>query len=764
MMFDFTNYTYSGMLSIVAAVFGIAYPQINASIERIDDKYGSSLLTTRLKNEKAFAIFNVLLVVNLIIAVVNPFLLDQSKYCYIYIAIQTIATIFLIGCFFHLFEIIRMYNDAETLHENIWNDYKKAVGKSSEKASVHFMEWVDLISYILHSTNRNAARNVYDKWVEYITEFHKGHIGTKERYDNYAYDGITKINENLCKLNYEPMSINNGNAFLTMLLYPEGFISEDTYTILWANLRLQVFYEKDEWVMDYWEQASQKYDLNTSNVSEYSINSQTNTYYTEEEAKQHNEERKRFLEFHVMFCAMLLQQGKYSLLKRILSFTQSQPPVYPLVPSTLTECFEMLSYLNGIYTNYPFLLDRRYPMSQLKGITGGKILGAANTYIALLTYRLYALPYYPFGVGYVFSIPTAPQNSQDIHTERDNIEILKSCIKKIESQKDYLRSIDFVDISDAISDINRVYKEKVKCLDCYINDYISRLNEKDKDLRVNQEYDKDTVENLKKDINNEISTELDKYQLFFKGQISDNSKEYIINASVCQLYPNQAFVDKPSVSYVDIDTSMSGNVIYKFSHYFASTFLQQAIKQLNISSRDLFDVFNMLKLKSDSFTIISFGVYWDYYIGKNDNFKKQNDMEYIYDNIPIYNFKSGSKFLSDYIFILENSCLPYLEFLKPSQEWMRKYLLDENIISNSQFHIGLGLLKVVDNKSLFTEEKLRNMDGDPDELSLFSCIVLANIYWKSDCKMLCIKNMHFGVDNGNTEQVEKIKPFVSYFS
>ena len=57
-MFDFTNYTYSGMLSIVAAVFGIAYPQINASIERIDDKYGSSLLTTRLKNEKAFAILD----------------------------------------------------------------------------------------------------------------------------------------------------------------------------------------------------------------------------------------------------------------------------------------------------------------------------------------------------------------------------------------------------------------------------------------------------------------------------------------------------------------------------------------------------------------------------------------------------------------------------------------------------------------------------------------------------------------------------------
>ena len=438
-----------------------------------------------------------------------------------------------------------MYNDAEILHENIWNDYKKVVGKSSEKASVHFMEWVDLISYILRSTNRNAARNVYDKWVEYITEFHKGHIGTKVRYDNYAYDGITKINENLCKLNYEPMSINNGNAFLTLLLYPEGFISEDTYTILWANLRLQVFYGKDEWVMDYWEQASQKYDLNTSYISEYSINPQTNTYYTEEEARQHNQERRRFLEFHVMFGAMLLQQGKYSLLKRILSFTKSQPPAYPLIPSTLADCLKMLSYLNGIYTNYPFLLDRRYPMPKLKGITSGKILGAANTYIALLTYRLYALPYYPFGLRYVFSIPDAPPNSMDIHNEKDNIDALKFCIRKIESKKEYLKCIDIVHITEAISNINRNYHEKVKCLDCYIDDYINRLDEKDKDLRVNQLYNDKIVEELENEICNEISSELDKYQLFYNNQKTDNTKVYRINASVCQLYPNQAFVDKP---------------------------------------------------------------------------------------------------------------------------------------------------------------------------------------------------------------------------
>lgn len=760
MMFDFINYTYSGMLSIVAAVFGIAYPQINASIERIDDKYGSSLLTTRLKNEKAFTIFNVLLLINLIIAVVNPFLLDQSKCSYIYIGIQTIATIFLIGCFFHLFEIIRMYNDAETLHENIWNDYKKVVEQSSGKASVYFMEWVDLISYILRSTNRNAARNVYDKWTEYITEFHKGHIGTKVRYDNYAYDGITKINEDLCKLSYEPMSVNNGNAILTMLLYPEGFISEDTYTILWMNLRLQVFYGKDEWVMDYWEQASQKYDLYTSNVSEYSINPQTNTYFTKEEAKQHNAERRRFLEFHVMFGAMLLQQGKYALLKRILSFTQSQPPVYPLVPSTLAECFYMLSYLNGIYADFPFLFDRRYPMPQLKGITGGKILGAANTYMALLTYRLYALPYYPFGVEFVFSLPSTPHNSMDIQKEKNNIDALKFCIKRIESKKEYLRCIDIVNITESIYDINRIYHKKVKCLDCYIDDYINRLDEKDKDLRVNQLYDDNIVKKLKEDIYKEISSEFDKYQQFCNKQKTDKSNGYRINASVCQLYPNQAFVDKSSVSYVDVDTNMSYGVKYKFSHFFATTFLERATPQLNISSQDLFEAFDKLKL-NNNFIIISFGVYWDYHIGRNDNFVKKNDIEYSYDDLYIYSYKCGSKYLSDYIFILEKKYLPYLEFVKPPKEWIEKYYLEK---MGNKLNIWLGLQKIADHKNLLSEEELKNIDGDPNELSLFSCIVLSNIYWKPYSKMMCIKNMHFGRDNGNTEKVDNIKPFMTYFS
>lgn len=258
----------------------------------------------------------------------------------------------------------------------------------------------------------------------------------------------------------------------------------------------------------------------------------------------------------------------------------------------------------------------------------------------------------------------------DIQKEKDNIDALKVCIRKIESKKEYLSCIDIDHITEAISNINRIYHEKVKCLDCYIDDYIKRLDEKDKDLKVNQLYDENIVEKLKKNIYNEISSELSKYHLFCNKQIVGNSKGYRINASVCQLYPNQAFVDKPSVSYVDVDTNISDGVKYKFSHFFATTFWGRATPPLNIASQDLFEAFERLKL-SNNCIIISFGVYWDYHIGRNNNFEKKTNIEYSYNNIYIYNYKCGSKYLSDYIFILEDNDLPYLEFVKPSEVFVQ---------------------------------------------------------------------------------------------
>lgn len=119
-MFDFTNYSYSGLLSLISALFSIGYPLIINSINRIDTKYSSTLLTAKLQKEKVFLCFNTLLIANLILAVLIPFMMYGSSISYLYIIIQAIGTIALITTTFCLFHIIMLYSNPTKLCDYIW--------------------------------------------------------------------------------------------------------------------------------------------------------------------------------------------------------------------------------------------------------------------------------------------------------------------------------------------------------------------------------------------------------------------------------------------------------------------------------------------------------------------------------------------------------------------------------------------------------------------------------------------------------------------
>ena len=54
MIFDFTNYTFSGLLSILAALYGVGYPLIMQSIGRIYTQYDSTLLANRFTKEAIY--------------------------------------------------------------------------------------------------------------------------------------------------------------------------------------------------------------------------------------------------------------------------------------------------------------------------------------------------------------------------------------------------------------------------------------------------------------------------------------------------------------------------------------------------------------------------------------------------------------------------------------------------------------------------------------------------------------------------------------
>lgn len=125
-----------------------------------------------------------------------------------------------------------------------------------------------------------------------------------------------------------------------------------------------------------------------------------------------------------MLCSMLIQQRKYSLLELMLSFTQSEPPSYPLVPSTLSDIIEAFNRINRNSFTNPFYYESRYQMPNMHGITEGKIVGAANCYLALLAYRIYVIRW-SYGYESVLNTGALPNNLSDLATLNENLNTLK---------------------------------------------------------------------------------------------------------------------------------------------------------------------------------------------------------------------------------------------------------------------------------------------------------------------------------------------------
>ena len=390
-MFDFVNNAYSGVLSIISTLFGLSYPLVIGCIEKIDDKFGSTKLSKRFMNETSFRWFKTSLVVNLVIAVLFPFMMDGCTYARIFVGIQCVSAIVLVSSALFLFSRIIVYYNITDLQKAIINDYNKAVNKKYKKAELqYFTQWVDLSGELLKSADIELVQSVYNVLSNYIDRVNAESNGRVLVFDQYFYEAVSRINEFLSKGESKPISVNNGNSILTYLILMDSAVSETTYRYLWRNLRIQMFYNKDEWIMEYWKMASQKIGLFMQPMLQcfYDENGNSRTRGQIEDSQK---QRDDFLEFHIMLCSMLIQQNKYRLLELMLSFTQSEPPSYPLVPSTLSEIIDVFNRMNSNSSVDPFYYASKYQMPNMHGITKGKVVGAANCYLALLAYRIYVI-------------------------------------------------------------------------------------------------------------------------------------------------------------------------------------------------------------------------------------------------------------------------------------------------------------------------------------------------------------------------------------
>ena len=392
MKFDFLYHSYTLIITVFAAVFGMAYPLILQAIERIDTKYASSVLATDLRKRWQFKLFNYLIVTCILSVLVLAYVLEytdslQLKYVIVSIAAFFIATL-MVDVVLLVQQIITYYSP-----EDLFNKLNKGtknnkdanalldLAKFAAKADAFELHVNALcaISQLFYEEQQKASD---DKPVEYSPELYdilskiaKKVGNTSQTDDRYNYIGIVST-----VLNYDS----------------KGGISPSTYMRLWEMVNRAAKAGNTGWFIDYWTYADQYYRF----------------YKLEGHTPLAQDNLKEFYQYHVVMGGLLLYYKRTEWLSHIMHFSQSQPAKFELVPGTLSRIFEMVFWVDEL-SDKPFGLYAKY---QFMGLERGAkidnaIAGYVYQYLALLIIRLWSYNDYNINYANPLSIPMADDYS-----------------------------------------------------------------------------------------------------------------------------------------------------------------------------------------------------------------------------------------------------------------------------------------------------------------------------------------------------------------
>lgn len=752
-MFDFLNTTYSGLLSILSALFGMSSPLIIGCIERIDSKFGSTKLSERFQSECSYKWFNILLVINLAMAVLSPFLMEwcADAHAKVIMEVQVGVSISMIISALCLFrKIISYYNIAE-LQKEILDDYKTAVKKQNKvKEEEYFIQWIDLSGELLKSADDKLVQSVYEVLSNYIGRVYKKDSTKALEFDPYYYDGISRINEFLSKGETRPISVNNTNSILTSLILIDSVVSETTYRYLWQNLKIQLFYDKDEWIMEYWKSASEKIRLfmNTTYISPYNQKGEPDT--------KKKKQREEFLEFHIMLCSMLLQQKKYELLEQMLSFTQIEPPSYPLVPSTFREILDVFNSVNHNISINPAYYESRYRMPKMHGITERKIAGAANCYLALLAYRIYAIRW-NYGHEFVLNTGALPNTLSKLASLRNNLKRFKYWIERIRDDQELLQVVGIRSLAEEIDNKAQLYgREDFLRPDLLVSNMQDEIHKKMENLKITSPLNDEKVASEKKELTYNIRRAMEGYEDLLKKRF-EQEKYLDLNSSISEPFLNTAFLGNSDVNHFNIAGSMSSSMLENFRNLFASAFfVKHRNTDYELSSDDLFEAIDKLALNEQHY-IIAFGIYFDYYIGSVEGLEKESTHKYRYNKIRILSLDCSTEYFSQMLYIMEYDDRPFLYFLEPLEEEQQNLLLKK---ADKSYGLWLSIEKISKHPDLLTEPIKAQLGDKANQYSLFTAIWRPGLFFKGETyPMVSIKVKYRLTDEGNYDSVDKVKPF-----
>jgi hypothetical protein len=744
--------TIEPFINIIIALLGLAYPILLQVIARLDEKYESENIATLFKTEWEWKAFRYTLVASLLSVFIwslklEPlieidglnFLIENSATLLIALS----ATLLVISFFFFVGKVLKYYTPYSIIPYLI-----KGHDKSKSEIK-YFPSLADLLLLSIRKQQTNLSRTLSDFFYSAFRNVREKPNNTPVVYPDQYYDAVYKAIEELAiikeKRNYLLEHRTSGGIWLLGEMQGKE-ISEKTYLWLWRNSLLAVRYNQDDLIVNHWETCHQYYSYSLPYIHKEYDNTNTSFQVSNQtEVDKRLSERKKFIEFHYALGGLLTYKNRYACIKRLFSYTQSQPPKYELLPESMQEIFSFYFEVRDPYDrSYPWI-SHQYPFPDLSGISAdGVIKKWIMSYMAILFLRQYTIIPYLITMK-PLDYPAIPGTQGEIKNWIDGLDFFKKLLVEHLENEELLKSLNLEFITQEWCDDNDKPFPTT-----FIDTLKSSLEEAYENNALTLPLSEDKISQFKNSSKSIIESAFESLKPINNSEsISDKeSDKWYVNGQR-MLQSKDAFSDNPEAHHLEFDSFLGTVAAKSLKDGLSEVFLRKNSKSYLLKPEDLFKAIDHLKV-DESYVIINFGINLEHFI---NHIKVPKLSEEKYKKIKIHSF-NGSHIVRDSLFILKISDLPNVTSKPIEETVIDKYSLEK--ISDS-----LNLYCSVLDMNEVSEEILKENEQNKSEDEILKSVLLNIIFlieykWKRNIEVIQLRQYSEFRQQGIANKLEEI--------
>lgn len=739
---------------VIIGLLGVAYPVLLQVVARLDEKYSSDKIVELFDQEWEIKAFRYSLISSLFFIVIwslklpalvhvdnLDFFIENSAS--LILAINSILLV--IFFFFFVSKILIYYTPTKFIPYLITRNEK------SESDFRYFTALSELLLLFIRQQQTNYSKTLSDFFYIAFRKIRDKCHDQPVVYPDMYYEVVYKAIEELAilkeKRNYLLEHRTSGEIWLLGELQGKE-ISENTYAWMWRNLLLAIRYKQDDLIINHWETCHQYYIRSLRYVDrEYDRSSDDYHVINQDAVDKRLEERQRFIEFHYALGGLLLMKERYTCIRRLFNYTQSQPPKYELLPESMYEIFKFYFDLVDPYERKYAWISHQYSFPELSGLNADYTIKKwIMSYMAILFLRQYSIIPYLITMR-PLDFPPTPKTQGEIKHWIDGLDFFKEIVSEHFKNKELLKILNLDFLTTEWCDENQKLYPVF-----FIEKFKSILENAYHTNALNLPISHEKVLEFENSTKTKIESAIDKLLIINNDTIiqDNNSDKWYVNGQR-MLQSKDAFSANPEVHHIDFDSFLASTISSSIKKGLAETFLYKMNKSFLLKPEDLFKAVDRLAI-DDNIIIVNFGLNLDYFINQ---LKVPNLSIEKYKSISIYSF-NGSQMVRDSLFILKKSDLPNISTKPIGEDVIAKYALNK-ISDNLNLYSSVIDLNNT-SEEVYNENKQDKSDEELRTSVLLSIIISTEFKWKKNIEVTQLKQYSEYFQNGIANKLDDVNP------